>query len=107
MQPENILITKDNRAKLCDFGLAAIIQNRVTVCGTFEYMAPEMILKLPYDNRIDIWALGILLYELIQGYAPFRGDTGEKVYQEMKKTLKLPKFSARFGTYLPMQAILK
>jgi len=42
-------------------------------------MAPEMIQKKPYDYKIDIWALGILLFELIQGYAPFRGETGEEV----------------------------
>jgi serine/threonine protein kinase len=40
-------------------------------------MAPEMIQKKPYDFKIDLWALGILLFELIQGYAPFRGETGE------------------------------
>ncbi len=39
-------------------------------------MAPEMIQKKPYDYKIDIWALGILLFELIQGKAPFRGETG-------------------------------
>lgn len=53
-----------------------------------------MIQKKPYDYKIDIWALGILLFELIQGYAPFRGDTGEEVIKEMKKSLT---FSARFG----------
>ena len=58
-------------------------------------MAPEMIQKKPYDYKIDIWGLGILLFELIQGYAPFRGETGEEVIAEMKKPLI---FSNRFGT---------
>jgi serine/threonine protein kinase len=53
-----------------------------------------MIQKKPYDYKIDIWALGILLFELIQGFAPFRGETGEEVITEMKKPLK---FSSRFG----------
>lgn len=52
-----------------------------------------MIQKKPYDYKIDIWALGILLFELIQGFAPFRGETGEEVITEMKKPLK---FSSRF-----------
>lgn len=43
IQPENILLTKDDHAKLCDFGFAAILQYRSTLCGTYEYMAPEMI----------------------------------------------------------------
>ena len=72
IKPSNILVTGEV-AKLCDFGFASILEYRSTLCGTFEYMAPEMIQKKPYDHRIDIWALGILLFELIQGFAPFRG----------------------------------
>jgi serine/threonine protein kinase len=63
-------------------------------------MAPEMIQKKPYDYKIDIWGLGILLFELIQGFAPFRGDTGEEVIAEMKKPLL---FSNRFGTHILMK----
>jgi len=55
-----------------------------------------MIQKKPYDYKIDIWALGILLFELIQGYAPFRGETGEEVITEMKKSIT---FSNRFGIF--------
>ena len=77
IKTQNILINKDNQAKLCDFGFASILEYRSTLCGTFQYMAPEMIQKKPYDYKIDIWALGILLFELIQGYAPFRGETGQ------------------------------
>jgi len=94
IKPENILITKDNHAKLCDFGFASILEYRSTLCGTFEYMAPEMIQKKPYDYKIDIWALGILLFELIQGFAPFKGESGEEVISEMKKPFI---FSNRFG----------
>ncbi len=62
-QPENILLScKKNVAKLCDFGFAAILGERKTLCGTYEYMSPEMIQNRPYDYKIDIWALGILLF---------------------------------------------
>lgn len=44
---------------------------RKTFCGTQDYMAPEMQKDLPYDHRVDVWALGILLYEMTQGHAPF------------------------------------
>jgi serine/threonine protein kinase len=57
-------------------------------------MAPEMIQEKPYDYKVDVWALGILLYELIQGIAPFRGDNGQDVINEMKKPIG---FSNRFG----------
>ena len=46
---------------------------RQTYCGTLEYMAPEMINQRMYDHSIDTWALGILLYELVHGQAPFPG----------------------------------
>ena len=45
------------------------------VCGTIDYMSPEMIKKLPYNDLSDVWALGILLYELLHGYPPFNGKT--------------------------------
>ena len=48
---------------------------RSTFCGTYEYMAPEMLFKGEYDYRVDIWALGVLLYEMLHGRAPFKGKT--------------------------------
>ena len=54
-----------------------------------------MVQKKPYDYRIDIWALGILLFELIQGVAPFRGDSGAEIIAAMKKPIT---FSSKFGT---------
>jgi len=48
--------------------------SRTTFCGTYEYMAPEMALEKNYDYRIDIWALGVLLYELVHGKAPFQAE---------------------------------
>jgi len=74
LKPENCLIDKNGNVKLCDFGWTVdqSLGNRVTFCGTYEYMAPEIIKELPYNSSIDVWSLGVLLYELIHSYSPFR-----------------------------------
>lgn len=77
IKPENILLTKNDKVKLCDFGCCVDIKQgyRETFCGTFEYMAPEIIKELPYNQAVDIWSLGILLYELLHGFSPFSNRT--------------------------------
>lgn len=62
IKPENILLDRKNVVKVCDFGFAVNCEPRMTLCGTVEYMAPEMILRKPYNHKIDIWGLGILLF---------------------------------------------
>ena len=59
----------------------------MTTCGTVEYMAPEMILKEPHDSKVDIWCLGILLFEMIQGHAPFQGTKQEVVLGKMQSSI--------------------
>ena len=46
---------------------------RTTFCGTIDYMSPEMLEDKPHDHNLDLWCLGILLYELLHGHAPFKG----------------------------------
>ncbi len=73
LKPENLLIDENNVIKLADYGACVemTLGNRITFCGTYEYMAPEMLKEKPYNQGIDVWSLGILLYELLHGYSPF------------------------------------
>ncbi len=90
MKPENILLTKEGNVKIADFGIARNrhgpkLTEHGGVVGTVEYVAPEYMLKSHVDWRSDIYALGILAYEMVTGEAPFTGDS---VYATMTKRLK-------------------
>ena len=74
IKPENILLDKDGRCKLADFGWANYDNGekiRESLCGTPEYLAPEIVNQNAHDKRLDIWALGILLFEMLTGRTPF------------------------------------
>ena len=90
IKPENILIDENNNIKLCDFGLCANIneRQRTTFCGTYEYIAPEILKEQPYDQSIDIWSLGILLYEILHGYSPFRSLDNKNDDENQKEIFK-------------------
>ena len=74
IKPENILMFENNIVKLCDFGWCVKLngKQRGTFCGTTEYMSPELVNRSGYGKEIDVWSLGVLLYEMIHGYSPFR-----------------------------------
>ncbi len=75
LKPENVLLAPDGSAKLTDFGLARTVASRLTVegtiLGTAFYLAPEQALGQEIDNRTDLYALGVMLYELTAGQLPF------------------------------------
>lgn len=68
LKPENILLAEDGHVKLTDFGLATFIKENektFTMAGTPEYLAPEILLKIGYTFEVDLWTLGIFIYEMI------------------------------------------
>ena len=74
MKPENVVVNIDGYVKIIDFGLATLIpkgKKARTVCGTRYYYAPEMIQKKGYTTKVDVWAFGVILYEMYTGWTPF------------------------------------
>jgi len=88
IKPENILLDKDYNIKLCDYGWASYLskgQFCSAYCGTPEYVSPEIIKKYPYDEKVDIWGIGVLIFELVFGYPPFTSNFNEDRFNNIKE----------------------
>jgi protein kinase A len=92
LKPENILIDKSGYLKLTDFGFAKICEGRTyTLCGTPEYLAPEILLNKGHGKPVDWWTFGVLLYEMNAGIDPFNDEDPMLIYQKiLKGKLKFP-----------------
>jgi len=84
LKPENLLITTTGHMKITDFGFAKMIEDKTwTLCGTPEYLAPEIIQSKGHGKPVDWWALGILCFEMLAGYPPFYDENPFGIYQKI------------------------
>lgn len=87
LKPENILIGHDGYLRMADFGFAKLVPNRTyTLCGTPEYLAPEIIASRGYSRAVDWWAFGVLVFELVAGYSPFFSEQSKHIYEKILAT---------------------
>ncbi|XP_078042104.1 cAMP-dependent protein kinase catalytic subunit 1 [Augochlora pura] len=84
LKPENILIHSSGYIRMTDFGFCKMIDGRTwTLCGTPEYLAPEVILSKGYGKSVDWWSFGVLIYEMNAGYPPFYSGEPMKIYEKI------------------------
>ena len=81
IKPENLLLGYKGEIKIADFGWSvhAPSSRRTTLCGTLDYLPPEMIENKDHDHTVDIWALGVLAYEFLVGSPPFEAEGHSEV----------------------------
>jgi hypothetical protein len=92
IKPENVVLTDQGHPKLVGMGLAKVVIGKTyTLCGTPDYMAPEVIMQRGHTQAVDWWTLGILLFELLAGFPPFQSENQWQTYKMVTKGIdKVP-----------------
>jgi serine/threonine-protein kinase len=104
LKPQNIMIDKEGNARIMDFGIARSLKTKgitggEVMIGTPEYMSPEQVEGKGVDERSDLYALGVILYEMVTGRVPFEGDTALSV--ALKHKTEMPKDPREINAQIP------
>ncbi|KAF2348368.1 Protein kinase domain [Trinorchestia longiramus] len=85
IKPENLLLNLSGDLKIADFGWSvhSPSSRRSTLCGTLDYLPPEMVENKPHDEKVDLWSVGVLCYEFLCGVPPFETETSSETYKRI------------------------
>lgn len=110
LKPENLLISHNGYVKLVDMGFAKavpfvnsksgqVLYRTFTLCGTPDYMAPEVVLTQGHDKSADYWAFGVLIYEMLCGHTPFEGRNQQRTFEKIVHSQKYLQFQPGFDPH--------
>lgn len=109
IKPENLLLGAKGEIKIADFGWSvhAPSSRRTTLCGTSDYLPPEMVHGKTYNETVDLWSLGVLCYEFLVGRPPFKTTTLNDTYRNISKAIyTVPTFVSELATDLTKHLLI-